>query len=292
MSLTVLKEFNKIPSLIMDYLDEEPPRYHQVRKKICFQFQIPKTIQFKHKDIGVLNYHLIYQSPKVGQISQAAIILIAEYHDSETIRASNAYVMDGLVCKDSVFFAEGVISSKDDPQPLLGRAREIVLNTHCLPESHNRLTVYGWDNVDRIQPILDLEERQRSKPASPKLASKPRGPSLDDLEEDEIETQERAVLERPETIYSMFPDRTRAMIKSLEQLESSREKGLLSGKAIYVAGLNHLYCPEALEDSNMSLKSLYHTLRTLPAIVICTKECLERQKREESSHISIIRSFI
>ena len=273
MSTISLSSFHSVdklsPSLIvcgtiMDYLDEEPPRYRSTRE-IVSKFFITENLPLSPEP----NYFIFYQSPQVSDPRQADLILFAEKHLDVECEKWNSSLVDKVVRKGSIFLGE-CLQHKEQGNEITGVVRDSYFKEQQISEAAQaQLSLYGWDNNDDAREDYEAEAEKRAP--NKKIMDENGELTTHGLflvwrfGDGDGFTKWKALAAWEKKSAEEFYQRTLVMISAIKQAIKRRKS---DGKIFGVAGHEHLSQTELYEPKK-SLAILYQYLKTISVIVLC-----------------------
>ncbi len=237
---------------------------------------------------------------RASYILDAQYLFCAEDHANTrgySCRTDHAELIDATVIPCSILLVEGFKAMVE----VTGIDREAIFKALRISKyAQSQITVVGWDAYNNVsqqtEPVFLC--RNHEDGTSSVSSEKHRAPlireALSDLREtclkeekawedsnipEEMQEQMQGQIVKiysqarhvyKEALADEFPERTAAMVYTIERIEQQRQQGIITGKIYLIGGALHLN--EASKDPRLSLKPLYDRLATLPAAIVSSKK--------------------
>lgn len=311
LTLNSFKSDHEVPAwwtpstLVMDYMDEEPPRYRMVLQLVtqCFKEKGKFEDTYYYLSNKVKNtpeYVVFYKSPQISFPSQADIVLIGEHHQDILCINWEEELINLLTVPSSFLMKEGYCSLKNTA-PITGELRKEIFKREKIEmRAQNNMELFGWDALDHNRELFQAHIERR-KPDPKKVYYDPEGNETSQslgmklrqtTGADSKQLQEKITQQRSKE----HQVRLAAMIQSIEQIITIKKMKSVQGKIFVQAGFNHLEKDEeALKIDRklqVPLTPLYNLLKTLSVIVVCPASYVVEKQLKQLGRPTLVEPFI
>jgi hypothetical protein len=292
--LDVINSSARIPNVIMGFLDDDKDvigkdlsHYQRVRAVICQVFSCsPYFFSGIPNSRNFALHTVVYTSPLIDKMSDAAFILMGERHENSKCNAQNRTLVCATIEPSSALFVESAQKPENAQEMPFGNKTKAfwLKKNEMISPSNSSLDLYGWDahesptikmkkQLDKVETIKAVMQNGDGKAkAAAQVNMKAALTETQALmtsayKEQADETRlQAAPSEHHAFLSERFPARTQAMVQTLQIAVSMKTDKKLHGMVFFLAGNHHFH--QTLKDPRFSLASLYKMLRTIPAIVV------------------------